>query len=159
MWWQRVSSLAIWMIVYHLLQHMSLWILWTSEQPRQSKPAWKETKTQQRSASLNSRKKPETDVCSGRLKKAEQRLVPISNSYNTLAGLGDEGMDICQEGFLRNKKHEKNLKLIPYFPLMTNSVIQWNCLGIRPNNDELMIVKHNTLAVCLQATFSKTLAL
>ena len=38
----------------------------TSGQPRQSKPASKETKSHQRSASLN-RKKPETDVCSGRL--------------------------------------------------------------------------------------------
>ena len=152
---QKQATNAVFRSSGHLLQHMSLWILWTSEQPRQSKPAWKETKTQQRSASLNSRKNPETDVCSGRLKKAEQRLIPISNSYNTLAGLGDEGMDICQEGFLRNKKHQQNLKVIPYFPLMTNSVIQWNCLGIRPNFDELMIVKYNSLAVCLQATFHK----
>ena len=36
----------------------------TSGQPLQSKPASKETKSHQRSASLN-RKKPETDVCSG----------------------------------------------------------------------------------------------
>ena len=42
----------------------------TSGQPRQSKPVLKETKSHQRSVSLN-RKKPETDVCSGRLKKAE----------------------------------------------------------------------------------------
>ena len=38
----------------------------TSGQPRQSKPASNETKTQQRSPSLNSRKKPETDVSSRR---------------------------------------------------------------------------------------------
>ena len=36
----------------------------TSGQPLQSKPASKETKSHQRSASLN-RKTPETDVCSG----------------------------------------------------------------------------------------------
>ena len=72
----------------------------TSGQPRQSKPMSKETKTHQRSASLN-RNKPETDVCSGRLKKAEQHLIPISNSYNTLSDLGDEGMDICQEVFFK----------------------------------------------------------
>ena len=36
-------------------------------------------------------------------------------------------------------------------PLMTNSVIQWNC------RDELslLIVKHNPLALCLQETFLK----
>ena len=72
----------------------------TSRQPRQSKPASKQTKSHQRSAFLN-RKKPETDVCSGRLKKAEQHLIPISNSYNTLADLADEGMDICQEGLFK----------------------------------------------------------
>ena len=87
----------------------------TSGQPRQSKPASKETKSHQRSASLN-RKKPETDVCSGRLKKAEQHLIPISNSYNTLADLGDEGMDICQEGFLRNKKPPAKTKINPILP-------------------------------------------
>ena len=40
---------------------------------------------------------------------------------------------------------------------MTNSVIQWNCRGLRPNFDELSIldVKHNSLAVCLQDTFLK----
>ena len=40
---------------------------------------------------------------------------------------------------------------------MTNSVIQWNCHGLRPNFDELsiLIVKHNPLAVCLQETFPK----
>ena len=40
---------------------------------------------------------------------------------------------------------------------MTNSVIQWNCSGLRPNFDELsiLIVKHNPLAVCLQETFLK----
>ena len=40
---------------------------------------------------------------------------------------------------------------------MTNSVIQWNCRGLRPNFDELslLIVKHNPLAVCLQETFLK----
>ena len=69
---------------------------YTSRQPRQSKPVSKETKTYQRSASSN-RKKPEADVCSGRLKKAEQHLIPISNSYN----IGDEGMDICQKSFFK----------------------------------------------------------
>ena len=87
----------------------------TSGQLCQSKPASKETKSHQRSASLN-RKKPETDVCSGRLKKAEQHLIPISNSYNTLADLGDEGMDICQEGFLRNKKLPAKTKINPILP-------------------------------------------
>ena len=72
----------------------------TSGQPHQSKPVSKETKTHQRSASLN-RKKHETDVCSGRLKKAKQHLIPISNSYNTLADIGDEGMGICQDGFFK----------------------------------------------------------
>ena len=40
---------------------------------------------------------------------------------------------------------------------MTNSVIQWNCRGLRPNFDELSIriVKHNPLVVCLQETFLK----
>ena len=40
---------------------------------------------------------------------------------------------------------------------MTNSVIQWNCRGLRPNFDELslLIVKHNPLAVWLQETFLK----
>ena len=40
---------------------------------------------------------------------------------------------------------------------MTNSVIQWNCRGLRPNFDELslLIVKHNPLAVYLQETFLK----
>ena len=40
---------------------------------------------------------------------------------------------------------------------MTNSVIQWNCSGLRPNIDELsiLIVKDNPLAVCLQETFLK----
>ena len=47
--------------------------------------------------------------------------------------------------------------ITPYFPLMTNSVIQWNCRGPRHNFDELsiLIVKHNPLAVCLQETFLK----
>ena len=87
----------------------------TSGQPRQSKPVSNETKTQQMSASLN-RKKPETDVCSGRLKKAEQHLIKFSNSYNTLADLGDEGMDICQEGFLRYKKPPAKAKINPILP-------------------------------------------
>ena len=87
----------------------------TSGQPHQSKPTSKETKTQQRSTSLN-RKKPETGVCSGRLKKAKQHLIPLSNSYNTLADLGDEGMDICQEGFLRNKKPPAKSKINPILP-------------------------------------------
>ena len=40
---------------------------------------------------------------------------------------------------------------------MTNSVIQWNCRGLRPNFDELssLIVKHNPLAVCIQYIFLK----
>ena len=40
---------------------------------------------------------------------------------------------------------------------MTNSVIQWNCHGLRPNFDELslLIVKYNPLAVCLEETFLK----
>ena len=40
---------------------------------------------------------------------------------------------------------------------MTNSVIQWNCRGLRPNFDELtlLIVKYDPLAVCLQETFLK----
>ena len=88
----------------------------TSGQPRQSKPVSKETNSYQRSVSLN-RKKPETDVCSGRLKKAEQHIIPISNSYNTLADLGDDGMDICQEGFLRNKKPAAKAKINPILPL------------------------------------------
>ena len=54
-------------------------------------------------------------------------------------------------------KNRQRKKLPPYFPLMTNSVIQWNCCGLRPNFDELslLIVKHNPLAVCLQETFLK----
>ena len=80
----------------------------------------------------------------------------LSNN-NTLADLGDEGMDICQEGFLRYKKPPANAKINPILPPMTNSVIQWNCRGLRPNFDELslLIVKHNPLAVCLQETFLK----
>ena len=40
---------------------------------------------------------------------------------------------------------------------MTNSVIQWNCRGLRPNFYELnlLVVNHNPLAVCLQETFLK----
>ena len=40
---------------------------------------------------------------------------------------------------------------------MTNSVIQWNCRGLRPHFDELsiLIVKHNPQAVCLQDPFLK----
>ena len=40
---------------------------------------------------------------------------------------------------------------------MTNSVIQWNCHGLRLNFDELsiLVVKHNPLAVCLQEAFQK----
>ena len=40
---------------------------------------------------------------------------------------------------------------------MTNTDIQWNCRGLRPNFDELslLIVKHNPLAVCLQETLLK----
>ena len=40
---------------------------------------------------------------------------------------------------------------------MINSVIQWNCCGLRPNFDELslLVVKHNSLAVCLQEMFLK----
>ena len=40
---------------------------------------------------------------------------------------------------------------------MTNSVIQWNCRGLRPNFDELsiLVVKYNPLAICLQETFLK----
>ena len=57
--------------------------------------------------------------------------------------------------FYEIKSHQQNQTLIPYFPLMTNSVIQWKCRGLRPNFDELslLIVKHNPLAVCLQETF------
>ena len=55
------------------------------------------------------------------------------------------------------KSHQQKQRLIPYFPLMTNSVIQWNCRGRKPNFDELsiLIVKHNPPAVCLQETFLK----
>ena len=40
---------------------------------------------------------------------------------------------------------------------MTNSVIQWNCHGLRPNFDELtvLIIKHNPVAVCFQETVLK----
>ena len=40
---------------------------------------------------------------------------------------------------------------------MANSVIQWNCRGLRPNFDELsiLIVKHTPLAACLQEMFLK----
>ena len=40
---------------------------------------------------------------------------------------------------------------------MTNKMIHWNCRGLRPNFDELIlyVVKHNPLAVCLQETFLK----
>ena len=40
---------------------------------------------------------------------------------------------------------------------MTNSLIEWNCRGLRPNCDEfgLLIDKHNPLEVCLQKTLSK----
>ena len=59
--------------------------------------------------------------------------------------------------FSEIKSHQQNQKSIPYFTLMTNSVIQWNCRGLRHNFDELniLIVKHNPLAVCLQETFLK----
>ena len=56
----------------------------------------------------------------------------------------------------QSKKSPKK-KIIPILPLMTNSVIQWNCRGLRPNFDELnlLVVKHNPLTVCLQETFLK----
>ena len=40
---------------------------------------------------------------------------------------------------------------------MTNSVIQWNCYGLRPNVGELsfLIVKHNPLTVCLREIFQQ----
>ncbi len=39
-----------------------------------------------------------------------------------------------------------------------DSIIQWNCRGIKPNRDELTILltQHNPIAVCLQETFLKT---
>ena len=48
-------------------------------------------------------------------------------------------------------------QIYPYFPLMSNSVIQWNVRVRSPNFDELslLIVKHNPLAVCLQEHFLK----
>ncbi|KAK6178180.1 hypothetical protein SNE40_012990 [Patella caerulea] len=38
---------------------------------------------------------------------------------------------------------------------MLNSIIQWNCRGLKPNFNEvqLLIQKHNPLAICLQETF------
>ena len=94
------------------------------------------------------------DAYSGRLKKAEKQVVPTKNRYETLAEV-DDLMDISQDRPQTQKSPKK--KLPPYFPLMTNSVIQWNCRGLRPKFDELSIltVKHNPLAVCLQETFLK----
>ena len=96
------------------------------------------------------------DSLSARLKKAEKQLVPTNNSYETLAEM-DDLMDIPEDRPQNKKSPKKNNKSLPYFPLMTNSVIQWNCRGLRPNFDELslLIVKYNPLAVCLQETFLK----
>ena len=40
---------------------------------------------------------------------------------------------------------------------MVNSIIQWNCRGLKPNYNEvqLLIQKYNPLAICLQETFIK----
>ena len=53
------------------------------------------------------------------------------------------------------KSPKKNIN--PILSLITNSVIQCNCRGLRPNFDELsiLVVKHNPLSVCLQETFLK----
>ena len=58
---------------------------------------------------------------SGRLKKAEKALVPISNSFETL--------DVDRIEIDPNCRHIQ----------MINSVIQWNCHGLRPNFDELSL--------------------
>ena len=77
----------------------------------------------------------------------EQRL-QIGNSFQTLADLEDDDMDISHD----IQKPSIKTKITPILPLMTNSVIQWNCRGLRPNFDELtlLIVKYNLLAVYLQ---------
>ena len=94
------------------------------------------------------------DAYSGRLKKAEKQVVPTNNRYETLAEV-DDLMDISQDRPQTQKSPKK--KFTPILPPMTNSVIQWNCRGLRSNFEELsiLIVKHNPLAVCLQETFLK----
>ena len=73
--------------------------------------------------------------------------------YETLAEV-DGLMDISQDRSQMQKSPNKK-QIPPYFPLMINSVILWNCRGLRPNFDQLslLIVKYNPLAVCLQETF------
>ena len=90
----------------------------------------------------------------GTIKKAEKQVVPTNNRYETMAEV-DDLMNISQDRPQTQKSPKHYLP--PYFLLMTNSVIQWNCRGLRPNFDELslLIVKHNPLAVCLQETFLK----
>ena len=85
-------------------------------------------------------------------KKVEQRL-QIGNSFQNLTDLEDDDMDISHD----IQKPPIKTKITPILPPMTNSVIQWNCRGLRLNLDELtvLIVKYNRLAICLQETFMK----
>ena len=80
-------------------------------------------------------------VCSDRIKRAEQRL-QIGNSFQTLADLKDDDMAISHD----IQKPSVKTKIIPILPPppppMTNSVIQWNCRGLRPTFDELTILTY-----------------
>ena len=67
-------------------------------------------------------KKQNKDSLSARLKKTEKQLVPTNNPYETLADV-DDLMDIPEDQPQNKKNCQKN-ESPPYFPLMTNSVIQ-----------------------------------
>ena len=56
-----------------------------------------------------------------------------------------------QSIIIHTLENHQRRKLIPYFPLMTKSVIQGNCRGLRLSFDELSLL----VAVCLQETFLK----
>ena len=78
--------------------------------------------------------------------------------WGTPISCGRESQKVDPTRTLKDLSFKKlEVKLVPYFPLMTNSFIQWNCRGLRPNFDELslLVVKHSPLAVCLQETFLK----
>ena len=96
----------------------------------------------------DSRKKPKTVI-------DDKNTTPLKNILRIWLDMRNR--NDYEPIFIQKLENHKRRNLIPHFPLMTNSVIQYNCRGLRPNFDELsiLIVKHNPLAVCLQETFLK----
>ena len=77
----------------------------------------------------------------------KKQPVQTSNIYETLAGVND----------LNDMRSYTSTKIDKENPYSPPPPPVWNCHRIRPNFDELnlLIVKHNPLAVCLQETFLK----